>query len=230
MTEQASSTETQTSESVGASNLSSEETGKAFASDASTSGEAESLQTNQADVSTGGATQPAGNDVNNLDEKGVGKNTDFCGNAAKPFNASGKKKGQWKKRQGVAEADYDKWYEESLAMVSAGPSTELQADAGDNVTQIDTSNAFANQQQQNLHNDSQQQAPAGAGNLTFKDGGEFMQWLSEQQAAELITPGDIDVAYQTTSVGMGDLFDPAKATQAVIDVYGFLSALIAKQA
>ena len=174
------------------------------------------------------------NDPDNLDEKGVGFNAAMCGKAAKPFYGSGKTKGQWKKRQGVETADYDQWYRLSLEQVSNGGGEQEQEqidsstaftpnDQGDNVTPIDTANAFAGKQNGQVIDDGQNHQPQGAGGLTFADAGAFMQWLSEQQAANLLTAGDIDSAYQATSSTMGDLFDPSKAANAIAQVYNFLA-------
>ena len=162
---------------------------------------------------------PAGShpdtDPNNLDEKGVGKNPNFCSNAQIPFNQSGKKKGQWKKKQGVDEALYDEWYASELANVStAGAATTAEE------TPVDTGAAFGN---------NQKQAPA-AGGLTFTDAGQFMAWVAEQQTAELLTQGDIDSAYQMTSTQVHDLFNPQLFPDAVAAVYGFLAPIAAGEA
>lgn len=176
----------------------------------------------------------AGNDAGNLDEKSVGFNEQFCGKAAKPFYSSGKTKGQWKRKQGVAQEDYDSWYDASLAAASQN-SQEQQVDTaaafagnqdqgvGDNVSQINTAAAFAGKQNGQVANDGLNHQVPGVGKLVFEDAGAFMQWLSEQQAAQNITAGDIDSAYAATQCAMGDLFDPAKAANAIAAVYNFLA-------
>ena len=223
-TEQASSTVTQNSEVVTASNQSSEEVVK-MTSNGESPGMSQEQSTAQQDA--GAAQGASGNDATKLDEKGVGFNAQFCGNAAKPFYGSTKTKGQWKKRQGVEQADYDAWYTSSLAMVSAMRSAEdsvAQPDTAGAFTPadqtIDTSAAFKNGEQVP---DGQNHQPQKAGGLTFAGAGEFMKWLAEQQAAQLITAGDIDSAYQATGNSMGDLFDPSKAANAIAQVYNFLS-------
>lgn len=174
-----------------------------------------------------------GNDNAKLDDKGVGFNEKICGNAAKPFYGSGKTKGQWKRKQGVDQADYDAWYDASLALASQDQQ-EKQVDTsaafsgqdqgqGDNVAQINTAAAFAGRQNGEVVNDGQNHQEQHQDGKTFKDAGEFMQWLAEQQAAENITAGDIDSAYASTQCTMGDLFDPAKAANAIALVYNFLS-------
>ena len=204
VTEQASSTETHSSEGAGASNLSS----------------------NKA---------PDGNATDNLDEKKVGFNPAFCSKAAIPFNQSGKKKGQWKRRQGVPEESYDAWYEASLAAVGSPPA------GSDSVTDINTAGAFTPEdkpldtsgafqgQQNGLQTEVTNTTSTAQGGKTFADAGEFMQWLSEQQAGKLLTTGDIDSAYASTQTGMGDLFNPATAQDAIGKLYNFLAPIAAGQ-
>ncbi len=226
--EQASSTVTQTSEAATVSNQSSEVK--------TTTGESAGQSQEQSTVEQGvdaaqdatvvnnvvvGSEITAANDPNKLDEKGVGFNTQFCGNAAKPFYGSGKTKGQWKRRQGVDQADYDAWYAASLAATS-GQDQQIDTTSAfqsDNVQQINTASAFNGEQV----NDGQNHQPQQQGGLTFADAGAFMQWLSEQQAAELITAADIDSAYTATQSSMDDLFDPAKSANAIAAVYNFLA-------
>lgn len=190
-----------------------------------------------------GVSQPAGNDLANVDEKGVGKNAAFCGNAAIPFNATGKKKGQWKKRQGVDEEVYLAWYAESLAAVEAGGSTdeggpkdEINTDAAFSASgqqggepQVNTAGAFAQQQTQQVNgqvvNNGQSQQKEVAGALTFPDAGAYMKWQAEQQAAGNITAGDIDSGYAQTQVGIQDLFNPQSAANAVALMYAYLAPI-----
>lgn len=148
-------------------------------------------------------------DRNNVDEKGVGKNPDFCGNAQIPFNQSGKKKGQWKKKAGVDEALYDAWYASELVNTP----TPVVKD-----TPVDTGKAFSGKD------------TAATIDKTFNDAGEFMAWIAEQQTAELLTQGDIDSAYQMTSTQVHDLFNPQLFPDAVAAVYGFLAPIAAGEA
>lgn len=64
------------------------------------------------------------------DEKGVQFIPAICGQAAKPFYASGPRKGQWKKRQGVDEVEYDRVYGEALAALG-GTATGTQTERFD---------------------------------------------------------------------------------------------------
>lgn len=230
--EQEFSTVTQTSEVDTASNQSSEEAGNVEAS-TTLSGESQETSQEQSTVAQGvDAAQGAPSGAaDNLDEKGVGFNEQFCGKAAKPFYSSGKDEGQWKKRQGVDKADYDTWYENSLTQVAATETTHVgdtssaftPSNQGDNVSPINTATAFNGRQNGEQIDDGQNHQEAVAGGLTFADAGAFMQWLSEQQAAELVTAGDIDSAYRNTGNSMGDLFDPAKSANAIAQVYNFLA-------
>ncbi len=135
-----------------------------------------------------------------LDEKGVAKNEQFCATAKDPYYGSGKKKGQWKKRQGVDEAAYDAWYAGELAKV---PHTEPEADE----PEVDTSTVFGGNQVQ-------------ADNVP-QDGGAFMTWVSEQQNAGKITQADLDNAYVTTGVQVGHLFGPL-AKESIAALYATL--------
>ena len=68
-------------------------------------------QLNGADEDANGTstetTPPAGNDATRVDLHGVPYNATFCSSAEQPYYASGKRKGQWKKRQKVDEGEYD---------------------------------------------------------------------------------------------------------------------------
>ena len=240
VTEAAGSTVTQASDTATVSTQSSEEAGNDQQADAGTAGTSTIEQgTTSSTVGSASNAQSGSNDGAKLDEKGVGFNTDFCGKAAKPFYGSGKDKGQWKKRQGVDKDDYDAWYATSLAAVgtteTAGQDQQVDTSSafqgqGDNVSQINTAGAFAGGQNGEVVNDGQNHQPQKQGGLTFADAGAFMQWLSEQQAAELITAGDIDSAYESTQSSMGDLFDPSKSANAIAAVYNFLSNIAEGQA
>ena len=236
VTEQASSTETLNSAAVGASTTSSEKKQQVDAASAGTS-----TTQQDATLQTAGSANAAlaGNATDNLDEKGVGFNAAYCSQAKVPFNQTGKKKGQWKRRQGVAEEAYDAWHAASVLAAPASIIGEERIDETADVTDINTAGAFTNGEQQintagafqngEQINNGQNHQPQEQGAKTFADAGEFMQWLSEQQAANLITSGDIDSAYAATSSSMGDLFDPSKAADAVVAVYNFLAPIAAGQ-
>lgn len=124
-----------------------------------------------------------------VDANGVGFNATFCGNAAKPFYGSGKRSGQWKRRQGADEGVYDTWYAEQLALVAS----ENPGVAEDEP--INTAGAFGGEQQ-------------AASDPIPEDCGAFMGWVSAKQAAGLLTQGDIGEAYSQAGIQVTDLFPP----------------------
>ncbi len=66
-----------------------------------------------------------------VDEHGVPFDAAYCGTAKDPFYKSGKRKGQWKRRQGVDEAKYDLWHaEQVLAIPPPSRETEPAATVG----------------------------------------------------------------------------------------------------
>lgn len=147
---------------------------------------------------TAGTTTASGATSTDRDEKGVAKDPRYCANAASPFYGSGKRKGQWKKRQGVDEAEYDAWYAEQLAAVETEPAPEAE---------FDTSNAFGGAQTNNPDSDMPQ------------DGGAFATWVSEHQAAGNITPADVDAAWEATGSHMGLLFTGSLIKENIAAMY-----------
>lgn len=159
--------------------------------------------------------EPAQNDVKDatpseaskgsaeVDEKGVAFNGDFCGRAKEPFYGTGKAKGQWKKKVGVSQDDYDAWYAGEL--FGDGETDEEE-------TEIDTAGAFGGQADT---------APA------VTDAGQLMGWIAEMQTAGKLQQTDVNAAYVMTGVQVQDLFQPATAADAVAKVYGVLSAKVA---
>lgn len=125
------------------------------------------------------AAAHAASDGANVDEKGVPFNAEFCSKAAAPFYGSGKKKGQWKKRQGVDEQAYDDWYADALFSDS-----NLAA------------NAFGNQQ-------------AAADEAAPQDAGQLMKWVSEQQAAGNISQQQVTEAYTALQLPFDAVMNPA---------------------
>lgn len=152
-------------------------------------------------VGSGDTSAPAG--AGDVDEKGVTKDDDYCATAKVPFYGTGKRKGQWKKRQGVDEDEYDEWYESQLAKISA-------PQPGAKETKVDTAAAFG--------------AKAATDNAAPANGGDFMKWLSEQQNAGTVTQADIDAAYYRTGVQVADMFNPQTAGEAVAKMFAELSA------
>lgn len=127
------------------------------------------------------------------DQHGVAFNVHYCGEAQDPFYSSGKRSGQWKKKRGVSDKDYDDWYAEELAELRGGATDEESHQPA----AVNTAGAFGNGQAQ------QQSAPAAP-----QDTGEFMGWVSEKQAGGHITQDDIQQAYNQAGVQVTDLFPP----------------------
>lgn len=143
----------------------------------------------------------AAGDGAQVDEKGVPFNGEFCGRAAVPFYGSGKKKGQWKKRQGVDEDAYDEWYAEAL--LGANIVEEEPADTAQTETTSDSNIAasmFAN---------SGQQQTAAAGEDVPQDAGQLMKWVSEQQAAGNINQQQVTNAYTALQLPFDAIMNPA---------------------
>ena len=143
------------------------------------------------------------------DPNGVAFNEEFCGNAAKPFYASGKREGQWKKRQGLDDAAYDAWYAAELAKVKVPPSEDTDET-------IDTSGAFGG------GGDQQQQQ-----NPVPHDAGTLMAWVSEMQTAGRITQEQVNAAYTQANLTMMDIFEsPEKTPDIVAERVGILHSIL----
>lgn len=149
-----------------------------------------------------------------LDTKGVAFDANFCANAADPFYGSGQRAGQWKKRKGVADEAYDAWYEERLQdLAPAGTLTVNTGDEGGALV-ADTGAAFG---ATNTAAANAPKAPTTAG--------EFMAWVSEKQAAQLLTQPAITAAYGFAGLAIADLFvaDAAVVARNVGSLYAILS-------
>lgn len=128
------------------------------------------------------------------DMKGVPFNPITCGESKEPFYGTGKRSGQWKKKRGVDQDVYDKWYEEALAAATLAEPMDDQP--------ADTAAAF----------DAAPPPPPPAepaAECEFKDAGGLFGWIAEQQAAGNMPQERIDAAYAATGVNMQDLFPPA---------------------
>lgn len=137
------------------------------------------------------------------DQHGVAFSVHYCAQAEDPFYSSGKRSGQWKKKRGVSDNDYDDWYAEELAEVRHAGGTEehLTRDEDSHApTPVNTAGAFGGQ--------ATQQAPATPAPETT---GEFMGWVSEKQAGGRLTQADIQAAYDHARVQVTDLFPPNDA-------------------
>jgi hypothetical protein len=148
-----------------------------------------------------------------VDTNNVPFNPEFCGNAAKPFYGSGKRSGQWKKRQGVDEAAYDAWYAAELARATTSPGDDDPA-----LNNINTAGAF--------NNDAGNGQPAS--DPVPEDCGAFMGWVSAKQAAGLLTQNDIGDAYSQAGVQVTDLFPPNDETTVKNNVAALYQLLVVK--
>ncbi len=143
----------------------------------------------------------AAGDGAQVDEKGVPFNPELCGKAAIPFYGSGKKKGQWKKRQGVDEDAYDEWYAEAL--LGANIVEEEPADTAQTETTSDGNIAAS------LFANGGNQQNAAAGEDVPQDAGQLMKWVSEQQAAGNITQQQVTDAYTALQLPFDAVMNPA---------------------
>lgn len=141
------------------------------------------------------------------DEKGVPFSAEFCGIAADPFYKKGNKRaGQWKKKQGVDDAAYEKWYAGELLKVR----TQTATDAGG----IDTAGAFSNDTSTTPNPETTDPTNAG----------ELMVWVSELQGAERLTAEDLAASYLAAGFQADALFDPdaTVVTERVATLLGHL--------
>lgn len=142
-----------------------------------------------------------------VDAKNVNFNADFCGEAQVPFYASGKNKNQWKKRKGVTEDEYNAWYANALTFVSTSVSTQEDEP-------VNTAGAFGNQSPNIIPTEPPP-----------KDCGEFMGWVSKQQAAEILNQHDITDAYAKLGLQVTDLFPPNDANTVAKHVHSLFVEL-----
>ena len=164
------------------------------------------LSESQSDVSAETQVQEtvehAAGGVPDVDKNGVPPNWSFCAKAAKPFYASGKMSGQWKKGTKVAQEDYDKWYAAAKADAVAAHPANTDAAA----EQFDTSQAFSNDTKQpEVVNTG---APVGIG--------PFIMWTAEMQAAKHLTQDDISGAYKLLGIEQADISPANSNAQANI--------------
>lgn len=149
--------------------------------------------------------------VPTVDKNNVPPNWSYCAHAAKPFYASGKYAGQWKKGTKVDQADYDKWYLAAKADAVAAHQANQTEEA------YDTNNAFAG----NNTNESapSKEAPEGIGG--------FIKWTSEMQTAGHITQADITEAYTLLGLAQKDISPIEPTAQAnILSLHSVLSAKV----
>lgn len=131
-------------------------------------------------------------DSSRRDMKGVAFDPAYCANAAEPFYGSGKEKGQWKTKRGVAAEVYAAWYAAQLAGATQAASDE----DSDNTAPVQTGAAFGAAPVSSVT------APAP------RNAGEFMAWVAEKQTAGKLTQDAINAAYVNLGIRVQDLFPP----------------------
>lgn len=135
-----------------------------------------------------------------VDTKGVAFDANYCGQAKDPYYATGKRSGQWKKRKGVDDADYDAWYASQLGDSAPAPEVNTSAAFGAPAEQPETT-----------------AAPATTG--------EFMGWVSELQAAGRLTQEHVNQAYAANGLGINALFPPNTEEQIATNIAKLYEAL-----
>lgn len=146
-----------------------------------------------------------------VDLKGVRFNDTFCGKAKEPFYGSTKRKGQWKKRQGVDLGEYDNWYASELEKISGptndtNPVVDTSSAFKPNDTSMNTASAFT---------PGQTQPQQSAQQEIITDFTQLYSWISTQQKKNIITQLDVGQAY--INAGLND------ASQAVQDMLRYQS-------
>lgn len=144
-----------------------------------------------------------------VDLHGVAFDPAYCADAAEPFYTTGARPGQWKKKRGVDDAAYDKWYASQRApSAMGGPEDEEPP--------VNTAQAFGGAAETVVE---QASIP--------RDAGAFMGWVAEKQAAGRLTSADVTVAYSSTGINVGQLFPPnppEQVAQHIALLYQILSA------
>lgn len=149
-------------------------------------------------------TQPEGPpvDASKLDLNGVAFNGAYCGEAAEPFYTTGKMHGQWKKKRGVEQEDYDAWYAAQLGDSAPAP-------------EVNTSAAFG----------APAEPVAKPETSVPTTTGEFMGWVSELQAAGRLTQEHVNQAYAANGLGINALFPPNTKEQIAANIAKLYEAL-----
>lgn len=150
------------------------------------------------------ATAPEPNSDPQVDTNGVPFNPDYCGKATEPFYNSGPQAGQWKKRRGLDQADYDTWYAEQLAAAAPGDTSEPEP--------ANTAAAFAPPPPADTPPPPANSAYGAYCQANGKPPGEFgslMLWISELQTAGKVSDDVMNEARDVAGVQMTDLFAPS---------------------
>jgi hypothetical protein len=151
-----------------------------------------------------GAYEQVGKAEGRVDEKLVVFNDKFCGEAAIPFYASGKQKGQWKKRKGLVEGVYEEWYAAQL-LLNHEQETPKDEPAPDPQK---AANAF-------------KKTPVADANEP-KNFAELMSWFANQQTAGNYEAHHLEAAFKALNLSTIDLVQDATGDK-VREVYEYLA-------
>lgn len=152
---------------------------------------------------------PAGeDDAPQVDTNGVTFNPDYCGKALDPFYSNGPQAGQWKKRRGVAQEDYDAWYAGELnaqpddaSEPAEPPPANTAAAFAPPATGTDAPPPPASTSAYGAYCDANGKPPGEFGTL--------MLWISELQTAGRVGDDVMNEARDVAGVSMVDLFAPS---------------------
>lgn len=135
--------------------------------------------------------EPSGDsEPGQVDHNGVYFNPDYCGNSAEPFYSSGKQAGQWKKKRGVEQADYDAWYASQTGAATEPPEpTEPPP--------VNSASAF-----------TPAAAEPAAAMPAMATAGDLMKWISEHQTAGRLSQDQIAAGWAQAGAGYADVFPP----------------------
>jgi hypothetical protein len=152
-----------------------------------------------------GTYEHVGQIESRVDDNRVVFDAKYCGEAAVPFYASGKRKGQWKKRKSVDEANYDEWYAGEL-MDSICDASQERDEPEPNLEK--TTNAFKKE-------------PVVEAVIP-ENFGELMAWFSNQQTAGNYEAQHLEQAFKALNLSTLDLVQDATGEK-VAQVYEYLA-------
>jgi hypothetical protein len=149
-----------------------------------------------------------------VDNNGVEFDANFCGEAAVPFYATGKTAGQWKRKRGLSETDYDTWY---AARLAALPVVETASEPAN------TASAFAPADAPPPPPPDEAAQPGA-----LSTAGELMAWVAEMQVAGHLDQGAVDAAYATAGLSLPDMFPP-NSPELIANNVGQVFAILSAQ-
>ena len=160
-----------------------------------------------------------------VDLHGVPFDGHLCARAAVPFYASGPNSGQWKKRKGVDDGEYNKWYAGQLKHAPAKLDTTASASpfAAPAQTQV-ALQPFASPHHPSVFG---QQQPQAAAHNAPTNGSELMGWIAGEQAQGKITQEAITAAWVETGLQVGALFPTTPPPQVAANCAAIYRAILA---